>query len=179
MKKAVLEDNFRLKQLEIQKLFLTEQMSNLEEGSTERLQIEMQLNNLILDEDQRIFDKKIDLMQQEKNANENLQRAKGQALMGYVKLAQGMAKEGSELAMALFIFEKVLAAQQVFILQEVKSIAAIQLAEKIYMARPDNALLGVAGIARAKALYGSQIVASKVATGNKYSRNISIYYTRN
>jgi TP901 family phage tail tape measure protein len=164
IKQSALEENFRLQQLEIQKLFLTEQMSNLEIGSTERLDLEMQFNQLILDEDQRVLDRKLGMMSQEKQAKIDLENAKANATIGYVRLAQGMAKEGSELAMALFIFEKVLAAQQVFI-AGTQEIAAINLAKGIYLARPDNALLGIAGIAKANAVFGAQIAASKLMTG--------------
>ena len=164
IKKTTLEENFRLQQLEIQKLFLIEQMSNLEVDSTEYLNLQMQLNQLLLDEDQRVLDRKLGMMSQEKQAKIDLENAKANATIGYVRLAQGMAKEGSELAMALFVFEKVLAAQQVFI-AGTQEIAAINLAKGIYLARPDNALLGLAGIAKANAIFGAQIAASKLMTG--------------
>ena len=162
-KLAALEENFRKQQLEIQKLFLQEQMDNLEAGTTEYLDLQNQINQIELEEAKRISDAKIGFMNQEKQAKIDLENAKINATMGYVKIAQGFAKEGSDLALALFVFEKVLAAQQVFI-RGAQEVSAIMLARSIFMANPVNALLGPAGIAKATAVYASQIAASKMMT---------------
>jgi len=158
LKQATLEENFRKQQLEIQKLFLQEQMSNLEIGTTEYLDLQNQYNQLELDDAKRLSDAKIGFMEQEKQAKIDLENAKLNATMSYIKIASGFAKEGSDLAKALFVFEKVIAVQQVFI-KGVQEIAAYRLAMATQIAMFPLAAPAIT------AAYTARIGMSKMMTG--------------
>ena len=158
IKQAELQENFKKQQLEIQKIFLQEQILNLEEGSTERLDLEHQYNQLILEDAKRTTDAKIGFMQEEKQAKIDLENAKLSATMSYIKIASGFAKEGSDLAKALFVFEKVIAVQQVFI-KGVQEIAAYRLAMAQQIAMFPLAAPAIT------AAYTARIGLSKMMTG--------------
>ena len=158
LKNVQLQENFRRQQLEIQKMFLSEQMTNLEEGSTEYLSLQMQYNQIDLDDAKRLSDAKIGFMGQEKQAKIDLENAKLNATMSYLKMASGFAKEGSDLANALFIFEKVLAVQQVFI-KGVQEIASYRAAMATQIALFPLAAPAIT------AAYTARIGASKIMTG--------------
>ena len=158
VKQAELQENFRKQQLEIQKIFLQEQILNLEIGSTERLDLEHQYNQLILEDAKRTTDAKIGFMQEEKQAKIDLENAKLSATMSYIKMASGFAKEGSDLAKALFVFEKVIAVQQVF-MKGVQEIAAYRLAMAQQIAMFPLAAPAIT------AAYTARIGLSKMMTG--------------
>jgi TP901 family phage tail tape measure protein len=174
LKQALLEENFRKQQLEIQKLFLQEQMSNLEIGTTEYLDLQNQYNQLELDDAKRLSDAKIGFMEQEKQAKIDLENAKLNATMSYIKIASGFAKEGSDLAKALFVFEKVLAVQQVFIkgVQEIASYRAA-MATQIAMfplAAPAITAAYTARIGMSKMMTGVSIASIVASTIQGFSK---------
>jgi len=174
LKQATLEENFRKQQLEIQKLFLQEQMSNLEIGTTEYLDLQNQYNQLELDDAKRLSDAKIGFMEQEKQAKIDLENAKLNATMSYIKIASGFAKEGSDLAKALFVFEKVLAVQQVFIkgVQEIASYRAA-MATQIAMfplAAPAITAAYTARIGMSKMMTGVSIASILASTIQGFSK---------
>ena len=174
LKQATLEENFRKQQLEIQKLFLQEQMSNLEIGTTEYLDLQNQYNQLELDDAKRLSDAKIGFMEQEKQAKIDLENAKLNATMSYIKIASGFAKEGSDLAKALFVFEKVLAVQQVFIkgVQEIASYRAA-MATQIAMfplAAPAITAAYTARIGMSKMMTGVSIASIVASTIQGFSK---------
>jgi len=174
---ATLEENFRKQQLDIQELFLQEQIANLEEGTTERLDLEHQLNQLSLEDAKRTTDAKIGFMQDEKQAKIDLENAKLSATLSYIKIASGFAEEGTALSKALFIFEKVIAVQQVFI-KGVQEIAAYRLAmaQQIAMfpfAAPAITAAYTARIGMSKMMTGvsiASIVASTIQGFSKKAR---------
>ena len=174
LKQATLEENFRKQQLEIQKLFLKQQMSNLEIGTTEYLDLQNQYNQLELDDAKRLSDAKIGFMEQEKQAKIDLENAKLNATMSYIKIASGFAKEGSDLAKALFVFEKVLAVQQVFIkgVQEIASYRAA-MATQIAMfplAAPAITAAYTARIGMSKMMTGVSIASIVASTIQGFSK---------
>ena len=153
-----LEQEFNEEALRIQREFLENRMNDETLIESERFAAKQQLAQLDLDEEKRISDIRIQTMLHEQKAEETLQDAKADALKGFLRIAAGLAEEGSGLAKAIFLLQQAMAVKDV-IVDNFRANALIKFQA--------NALFfGTAGM--------SQAIAAKLILANNIMAGVSI-----
>ena len=110
-----LEEEYNEEARRIQREFLENRANDTALKEEERIAARQQLIQFDLDEEKRLVDNRIALMEREKQAEYALQDAKADALKKYLNIAAGLAEEGSALSKAIFLLQQGIAVKDVIV----------------------------------------------------------------